>query len=72
VGVLIETVEHAYPEKRVRICFFKCHLDQGEPRALDCHDLKWIRRDELNQQPFPAADASLLARLATEEALWLA
>ncbi|MCU0787393.1 MAG: 8-oxo-dGTP diphosphatase MutT [Verrucomicrobia bacterium] len=70
VGERIETIEHDYPDKRVRICFFRCHLEQGEPRAVDCHDLRWIRRDELNRQPFPAADASLLDRLAAEDGLW--
>lgn len=68
---LIETVEHAYLEKHVRIRFFTCRLMAGEPRAVDCHSLKWIERSELNRQAFPAADAHLLARLAAEAHFWV-
>src|SRR6476620_2778989 len=33
VGELIETVEHEYPEKRVRLKFYRCHWRAHEPRA---------------------------------------
>lgn len=69
---LVETVEHAYPDKLVRIRFYTCRLLEGEPRAVDCNSLKWIRREELRQQPFPAADAHLLDRLAAEDSFWIA
>ena len=70
VGELIETVDHAYPDKVVRICFFLCRLEEGEPQALDCHNIKWIDRTELSRQAFPAADAHLLKRLCAEDRFW--
>lgn len=71
VGELIECVEHAYPDKTVRIKFFKCQLQEGQPAALGCHDLKWIQRGQLREQLFPEADAQLLKRLAREDQLWM-
>ena len=67
---LIETVEHDYPGKRVRIRFFTCRILAGEPRAVDCHTFKWIRRSALHEQPFPEADRHLLDRLTREDHLW--
>lgn len=71
VGELIETVEHAYPDKRVRIRFFRCRLLRGEPQALDGQrSIRWITRAELSEPSFPAADAHLLQRLLAESDWW--
>lgn len=67
VGELIETVEHDYPEKRVRLKFFRCAWRANEPQALGCPAFVWIARDELTAYEFPAADAHLLARLHEDQ-----
>ncbi|MCX8089649.1 MAG: 8-oxo-dGTP diphosphatase MutT [Verrucomicrobiae bacterium] len=66
----VETVEHAYPERRVRIKFFRCRLIAGEPQPLGCAAIRWVRADELAQHAFPAADARLLERLRERAELW--
>jgi len=63
VGELFEEVTHAYPEKTVRLKFFICRLEHGEPVPLGCAALKWADKAELDQYPFPAADARLLDKL---------
>jgi len=63
VGPLLETVAWTYPEKRVRLSFFRCSID-GEPRALEGQELAWVRPAELGGYEFPPADAVLLARLS--------
>jgi mutator protein MutT len=65
VGELIEDLTHTYPEKTVRLCFFDCRLVAGQPKAIHVQDLRWIRRDEIRNFEFPAADAKLIDRLAT-------
>lgn len=70
VGELIETVEHAYPDRRVRIRFYKCRIESGEPRAVDCQAFKWVQRGQLMENAFPEADAHLLDRLTAEGELW--
>ena len=70
VGELIETIEHAYPEKCVRLKFFRCAWRAHEPKPLGCPALAWVRRDELADYEFPAADARLLERLSQTTEWW--
>lgn len=70
VGAELEDLTHAYPEKRVRLKFFKCRLLSGEPRPLGCSQLRWVAPAELERFDFPEADARLLLRLASDAGLW--
>ncbi len=70
VGRVVESLIHAYPEKTVRLSFFECQWQRHEPRAIGCADFRWINADELDQYPFPAADARLLEKLRNDNALW--
>ena len=63
VGELLETVEWAYPEKTVRLQFFRCGL-VGEARAAEGQEITWVTPAELRDYPFPPADAGLVARLS--------
>jgi len=62
VGEVIETVEWAYPDKRVQLHFFRCHL-KDEPRPLEGQEIAWVERADLPRYEFPAADAALIERL---------
>ena len=59
VGEALETVDWQYPEKRVRLVFFRCAVED-EPRALEGQELAWVRPAELSGYEFPAADARLI------------
>jgi mutator protein MutT len=63
VGEIIETVEWAYPDKRVRLSFFRCAVG-GEPRPLEGQEIAWVQPRELAGYEFPAADAQLIMRLS--------
>jgi mutator protein MutT len=63
VGDLLESVDWTYPEKRVRILFFRCAI-QGEPQPQQGQDMIWIEAAELPSRRFPEADARLISRLA--------
>ncbi len=63
VGEVFEEVTHAYPEKTVRLKFFICRLVRGEPQPLGCGAVKWVKKSELAEYAFPAADARLLDKL---------
>ena len=67
---LFESVVHSYPERTVRIEFFRCVWKRHEPQALGCPAFRWVARHELTGHPFPAADARLLNKLATDETFW--
>ena len=70
VGELLDELTHVYPEKTVRLKFFRCRLIEGEPKPLHCHAVAWVSRDELRAFAFPAADARLLHLLENSPALW--
>jgi len=67
---LVETIAHDYPEKRVRLGFFRCLWRRHEPRAIGCHDFAWVQCDQLADYTFPAADERLLQKLLTTPDLW--
>jgi mutator protein MutT len=64
---LVEDLTHSYPEKTVRLRFYRCALISGEAKAIHVQDLRWVTREELKQYEFPAADAKLIARLADDD-----
>jgi len=70
VSKLFEEITHAYETKTVHLKFFLCEWTGGEAQALGCAAFQWIRKNQLADYPFPAADARLLEKLATNDALW--
>jgi 8-oxo-dGTP diphosphatase len=62
VGDLLDDVEWAYPEKTVRLLFFRCALAE-EPRAAEGQEIAWVEAGDLDRYEFPPADAGLVARL---------
>ena len=67
---LFEDLVHHYPERSVRLKFFRCRWLRHEPAPILCESLAWITRDQLSQYPFPAADARLLDKLRQAPGLW--
>jgi 8-oxo-dGTP diphosphatase len=70
VGRIVDDIRHEYPERTVRLKFFLCQLQCGEPKPIGCRALKWVRRSELKDHAFPAADALLLEKLRAATELW--
>jgi mutator protein MutT len=70
VGEVVESLTHAYPEKTVRLKFYRCRWKQHEPQPLGCPAFKWVSAVELKDYAFPAADARLLEMLRHDKAIW--
>jgi mutator protein MutT len=70
VGELVEDLTHVYPEKTVRLRFYRCTLKEREPQPLGCPAFAWVGPDQLKDHSFPAADGRLLERLRSEPGLW--
>ena len=70
VGALLEDLTHAYPDRTVRLQFFRCAWIRHEPRPLGCQDFAWVTREGLRLYAFPPADQRLLRRLHEESDLW--
>jgi 8-oxo-dGTP diphosphatase len=63
VGELIETVDWTYPEKSVRLLFFRCAVAE-EPAPLEGQEMRWVAAADLLSYSFPEADATVIARLS--------
>ena len=61
-GERLAEVDWDYPDKRVRITFFRGGIT-GEPRPLEGQEMAWVTPAELDRYEFPPADAALLERL---------
>ena len=67
---LAEDIVHHYPERSVRLKFFRCRWLRHEPRPILCESLAWITPAQLSEYPFPAADARLLDKLRQAPDMW--
>jgi len=56
-------VTHEYPDLTVHLTLFNVGLLEGEPRALEHNDLRWITVGEIDTLPFCPADQEILERL---------
>ena len=70
VGELLDFVTHEYPEKTVRLTFYRCAWLRHEPRALGCQAFAWVTAAQLAEYAFPPADQKLLQKLRTSPELW--
>lgn len=63
VGERLMLLDHAYPEKRVRLHCFRCDIVSGEPRPIAGDAMEWVARRELPRRRLPPADGPLVALL---------
>ncbi len=63
VGVRMCRVTYRYPEKQVRLDFYRCRLEKGEPRSMEGQQVRWVQRARLGRLAFPPADRKILALL---------
>lgn len=59
VGEELLVVEHAYPERTVRLHFRRATL-QGEPSPQLGQEMRWVARSELRRLELPEADQGLV------------
>ena len=63
IDELLNTVEHAYPDRTVRLYFYRCRL-RGKLWPRQGQVTQWVMRAELASLEFPPADAALIDKLA--------
>ena len=62
-GEVFMEVVHEYPDLTVHLTLFHAALPEGEPKALEHNDLRWITVQEIDQLAFCPADEVILERL---------
>lgn len=58
-------VTHVYPDITVHLTLLESTVAEGEPRAIEHHDIRWITMEEAftGVYPFSPADQEFLERL---------
>ena len=63
VGEPLMDVVHEYPDVTVHLTLLEATVAEGEPTALEHHDIRWITLEEAADYPFSPADREFLERL---------
>ena len=66
VGDRLITIEHAYTHFKVTLNVFNCTHISGEPKPLECDEIKWVTLDEIDEYPFPKANSQIIAALRAQ------
>lgn len=54
---------HEYEDRVVILHFFSCEQIGGEPRPIQCEEIRWVAPDELSSYRFPPADKKMISLL---------
>lgn len=63
VGRVCDAVYYRYPDRDVLVLFYLCEIVSGEPRTVDCNDIRWVTLEALKGYDFAGADAVFVDRL---------
>jgi len=70
IGVLVvprgilDVVFHRYPEKSVLLLFYRCELLEGDPRPIECDEVRWVDLADLPSLDWAPADVPFVRKLA--------
>ena len=67
VGERVYRTQHAYPDRTIKLYFYRCRLN-GAPRPLMGQEMRWVPRAELRSLGFPPADTELIELLTKSNA----
>ena len=62
-GEIFMEVIHAYPDLTVRLTIFHATIAEGEPKALEHNEIRWITTQEIDELEFCPADEEILEKL---------
>lgn len=58
-------IEHAYPDRRLRLHPVDCQYQAGRPRCIGVEETRWVLPRQLSELIFPEANQPLLKDLTT-------
>jgi len=65
-GKLVSFVSHPYERYVVDLYLYECRLLQGEPRASNVNDFRWVSSAGFDNLPFTPADEASMSKLLGE------
>ena len=62
VGRVRDAVYHRYPDRDVLVLFYGCTLLSGEPTAVQCNAIAWVKPADMPRYDFAGADLAFVKR----------
>lgn len=66
-GELVSFVSHPYDHYTVDLYLYECEVVEGEPRAANVTDFRWVTSSEFERFPFTPADEASMSALLGED-----
>ncbi|ALA58729.1 Mutator MutT protein [Nitrospira moscoviensis] len=63
VPVPYRIIRHEYPEKTVKLHFYRCAIEAGQAAPIECAEIRWVLPEELPRYKFPPADRIIIEAL---------
>ena len=60
VGDRLTTITHAYQTFNVTLYVHDCEYLSGEPQAIECEEIHWVKPAQMNQYQFPSANIQII------------
>jgi A/G-specific adenine glycosylase len=60
------TIDHAYTHFRVNLQVYNCRYLSGEPKAIECEEIRWVTLAEIENYPFPKANLQIIEALKAQ------
>ncbi|WP_408605579.1 A/G-specific adenine glycosylase [Crocosphaera chwakensis] len=65
VGENLVNLDHAYTHFKVTLYVHLCRYLTGEPKPIECEEIRWVSLEEIDQFPFPKANTKIIELLKT-------
>ncbi len=60
VGDRLTTITHDYKTFRVTLYVHDCEYISGQPKPIECEEIRWVEPLQMNQYQFPQANAQII------------
>lgn len=60
VGDRLTTITHTYKTFKVTLYVHDCQYLSGQPKTLECEEIRWVKPDQMNQYQFPSANIQII------------
>jgi A/G-specific adenine glycosylase len=67
VGEHLVTLDHAYTHFKVTLFVHICRYVTGEPKPIECEEIRWVTLEEIDAFPFPKANSKIIEMLKSQD-----
>lgn len=66
---IYKVVKFKYEEKDILLLCYLCRILEGEGKAIECNDFRWVTKNELPDFDFVPADLPIIEKLINDKRL---